>query len=298
MAYFGVDLSKHNGTVDWNTLAKHVDFAIIRIGWCGDTENELDVKFAENYAAAKKAGVKLGGYVYMYTETPAAAEKCASWVLSQIKGKTFELPIYCDMEDESIAKLSKTTLSNIATKFCDKIASGGYAVGIYANKYWFTEKLNKNLRSKYHTWIAHYTSGTDKYKGEFEMWQNSSTGHVDGVKGNVDTNYLYVDIFKKTAAPKPSAPAPKPTTHKGYSNGAEYFNGDYRYGKQYQVTAHSGLRLRSKAGNGTILTVMPFKAKVMWYGYYSKADGVVWRYVQFKHNGKTYTGFCSSKYLK
>lgn len=217
--YFGVDISEHNGTVDWAKVAKKVDFAILRICWVGNNQNKMDTTFEKNYEAAKKAGVKLGAYVYIYSKSTTAAEKGATWVLSKIKGKKFELPIYCDMEDPSITSLSKTALTNITKAFNEVIKKGGYDVGIYSSRYWFDNKLDKSIR-KYHTWIAHYTTGTDKYKGEYEMWQNSSKGKVDGVKGNVDTNYLYENIFKKeskpvthvTPTPTPSKPAYKTWT--------------------------------------------------------------------------------------
>lgn len=208
--YFGVDISEHNGTVDWSALAKKVDFAILRIGWVGNNSNKMDIRFVENYKAAKKAGVKLGAYVYMYSKSTSAAIKGAEWILKQIKGYDFELPIYCDMEDASIAGLGKKTLTDITDGFNRTIKAAGYTVGIYANKYWFDSKLNPSVK-KYHTWIAHYTSGTGKYKGEYEMWQNSSDGSVSGVKGRVDTNYLYEDVF---ASDKPSAPKPSTTTAK------------------------------------------------------------------------------------
>ena len=205
--YFGVDISEHNGTVDWTKVAKKVDFAILRIGWVGNTQNKMDKLFEKNYAAAKKAGVKLGAYVYMYTKNALNAKSGAEWILKQIKGKEFELPIYCDMEDPTISKLSKAELTNITIAFNEAIKKGGYVVGTYASRYWFDSKLDKLLRTKYHTWIAHYTSGTNKYKGEYEMWQNSSKGRVDGVSGNVDTNYLYEDIFDKPATTQPVTPS-------------------------------------------------------------------------------------------
>lgn len=201
--YFGIDISEHNGTVDWGKVAKKVDFAILRIGWVGNNNNHtIDKKFIENYKAAKEAGIKLGAYVYMYSKSTQTAKAGAKWVLDKIKGLSFDLPIYCDMEDPSISNLSKTGLTLITNAFNEVIKNAGYKVGVYANKYWFDSKLDKSVRTAHHTWIAHYTSGIEKYKGEYEMWQNSSKGKVDGVKGNVDTNYLYTDIF--TSTPKAS----------------------------------------------------------------------------------------------
>lgn len=219
--YFGIDISEHNGKVDWSKVAKKVDFAILRIGWVGNGNNHtVDKRFNENYTAAKKAGVKLGAYVYMYSKTTTAATNGANWALQQIKGKSFDLPIYCDMEDNSISSLSKSTLTAITDTFNSVIKKAGYTVGVYASRYWFDSKLDKSLCSKYHTWIAHYTSGANKYKGEYEMWQNSSKGRVDGISGSVDTNYLYENIFTSTASA--STPAANKSTAPTYKKGSTY----------------------------------------------------------------------------
>lgn len=89
---------------------------------------------------------------------------------------------------------------------------------------------------------------------------------------------------------------PEKTT--SYSNGAMSFDSKYKHGKAYTVNTKKGLRLRRKPVDGSTLCVMPFNATVMWYGYYSTINGVMWRYVQYKRNGKTFEGFCSSEYLK
>ncbi len=222
MSYFGVDISEHNGTVDWAKVAKKVDFAILRIGWVGNTQNKMDKTFAANYAAAKKAGVKLGAYVYIYSKTTAAAKSGAEWILRQLDGKTFDMPIYCDMEDQSIASLSKSTLTAITDAFNAVIKASGYKVGIYASRYWFDSKLDKSVCKAYNTWIAHYASGTDKYKGEYQMWQNSSKGRVDGVKGNVDTNYLYENVFTSVETEQPRRTTSTKVTAPTYKVGNIY----------------------------------------------------------------------------
>lgn len=214
--YDVVDLSQHNGTVDFKALATSVKAVVLRIGWCGNTENKLDTKFNEYYREAKKAGLKVGGYVYMYTKTPTASTKGAKWAIEQIKGKTFELPIYCDMEDKTIQGLSKTTLTNIAVVFCNEIKKAGYYAGIYASLYWWKNKLDGSLVKKYYSWVAHYTNGIkSKYKGKYGMWQYTSTGKVSGVKGNVDKNYLY-NYFFIEGRPTSTTPTTKPQPKKNY----------------------------------------------------------------------------------
>lgn len=66
----------------------------------------------------------------------------------------------------------------------------------------------------------------------------------------------------------------------------------------YTVTA-SALNVRHSAGiNNKIMTVIPRGTKVQCYGYYTPVGGVKWLYVMFTYKGVTYTGFCSSAYLK
>lgn len=295
MSYFGIDVSEHNGKIDWAKVASKVDFAILRIGWVGNKNNHtLDKRFRENYEAAKKNGVKLGAYVYIYSNSEEHAKQGAEWALNQIKGLTFDLPIYCDMEDASIKGLGKAKLTNIVKAFNTPIENAGYWAGVYANLDWYKNYLNADIEKRYTSWIAHYTSGTDKYKGVYDMWQNSSKGKVDGINGNIDTDYLYRDLFSKISG-KPTAS--KPTTPHTHSNGAEKFNSNYKYGKRYEVTANGGLRLRKGAGTGaSIITVLPKGSTVTWYGYYTVVNGVTWKYVKVNSSGKV--GYVSSEYLR
>lgn len=102
------------------------------------------------------------------------------------------------MEDNSIAQLGKDKLTEMTIAFNTVIENAGRWAGVYANRNWFDNYLHKDtLKQKYTTWIATYTSGTDKYKGEYDMWQNSSNGKIEGIVGNVDTNYMYRDLVNK-----------------------------------------------------------------------------------------------------
>lgn len=70
----------------------------------------------------------------------------------------------------------------------------------------------------------------------------------------------------------------------------------------YTVTA-SSLNVRNAAGTtdkvkNKVLVSIPKGTQVKNYGYYSVVNGVKWLYVQFTYKNVTYTGFCSSAYLK
>ncbi len=199
MHAFGIDVSEHNGTIDWRTASKHIDFAVLRLGWVSDHTHMPDQLFRKNYDACKKYGVKTGVYVYMYTTTPETAASGGKWASSMLQGLKLELPVYCDMEDDSLVRLGKTKISRIASAFCNEIEDAGRWAGIYANRNWYDHYLTAALARRYTTWIAHYTSGSTLYEGKYDMWQNSDTGRVKGVSGSVDTDYLYRDLFRAVA---------------------------------------------------------------------------------------------------
>ena len=64
----------------------------------------------------------------------------------------------------------------------------------------------EEIKRRYTTWIASYKSGTDCYKGEYDIWQNSSKGQVNGINGNVDTNYMYRDLIAEIGNKSVSQP--------------------------------------------------------------------------------------------
>ncbi len=195
---FGIDVSQHNGQINWDKVKSKIDFAILRLGWIGNKNNHtLDTYFERNYNECKRLGIPVGVYVYNYCNSETTIKSGATWTLEKLKGKTLELPVYLDMEDESIASLGKTNLTNMCIAFNSVIENAGIWAGVYANKNWFDNYLNNDIiKSKYTTWIAHYgLLETKHYPGVYDMWQNADNGKIDGINGNVDTNYLYRDLI-------------------------------------------------------------------------------------------------------
>ena len=100
------------------------------------------------------------------------------------------------MEDKEIKVEGKDKLTELVIAFNTEIEKGGKWAGVYANRDWFNNYLNKDeIKRRYTTWIATYCAGTNKYEGEYDMWQNSSDGHINGINGRVDTNYMYRDLI-------------------------------------------------------------------------------------------------------
>ena len=231
MSKFGIDVSQHQGKINWDEVQSQIDFAILRLGWIGNKENHTtDVQFERNYAECKRLGIPVGVYVYCYANNENAAKSGANWTVKSLSDKTFELPVYIDMEDSSISDLSKDLLTDICISFNSIIEANNMWAGVYADLDWFENHLNKDIiKSKYTTWIAHYTSGNDKHKGEYDMWQNSSNGILNGINGKVDTNYMYRDLMSEIGNIKQSEPQ---TTKSVVDLAYEVLDGKYGDGEE------------------------------------------------------------------
>lgn len=194
---FGIDVSQHQGEINWDKVKSQINFAILRLGWIGNKENHtLDTQFERNYSECKRLGIPVGVYVYCYSNCEETAKSGANWAIEKLTGKSLELPVYIDMEDNSIADQGKDVLTNICITFNNIIEASGRWAGVYANRNWYDNYLNKDeIKRRYTTWIATYVDAIDKYKGEYDIWQNSSKGRIDGITGYVDTNYMYRDLI-------------------------------------------------------------------------------------------------------
>lgn len=177
----GIDISEHNGNIDFLKVKQSgIDFVIIRIGWIGNKENHtVDKKFEEYYTQAKYAGLKIGFYVYSYCNSVISIVSGVKWVLNQIKNKTFDMPIFLDLEDSTISKLTKYNLTNQAYQFCYLIEREGKKAGIYANLDWFKNKIDVNSLIRYKIWLAEW-NGKENHTATFkvDLWQYTSNGQV------------------------------------------------------------------------------------------------------------------------
>ncbi len=190
----GIDVSSYQGEINWNVVKSNVDFAILRVGY-GMYNSQKDKQFERNYAECKRLGIPVGVYHYSYAKNVEQARKEANLTLNWLKDKELQLPVYFDIEDPSQIGLGKENLTNICMEFCSIIEKEGFWAGIYANKYWLTSILNRELlESKYTIWVAQYYNRST-YEGKFDIWQNSSSGRINGIIGNVDTNYMYRDLI-------------------------------------------------------------------------------------------------------
>ena len=189
----GIDVSIHNGKIDWSKVDKNVDFVIIRAGY-GRLITQKDKNFEEYYSELKKINKPIGLYWYSYATSVEEAELESKICLEVIKNKKFEYPIYYDIEEKKIFDKGKEIVSQIAEKFCSILTENKYLCGIYCSTFFLKNYFNDEIKEKYPIWVAHYTTN-DKpsYDGYYGIWQYSCTGKIDGINGDVDLDYGYVD---------------------------------------------------------------------------------------------------------
>ena len=200
---WGIDVSHHNGAINWDAVRNSgVNFAILKIGEYRESTGRTlkDEHFEEYYAACKARGIAVGGYIYSYAFNPNEALHEAEACLSMIQGKSFEMPIFFDLEDHLVSdainsgRTDVQNVTNAVITFCDTMQSRGYQAGVYSYRNFFYEYLDMSALERYHVWLAHYVSETD-YTGKYDMWQYTSSGSLPGISGNVDLNWCFKRFY-------------------------------------------------------------------------------------------------------
>lgn len=188
----GIDVSEHNGSINWGVTSQYIDFAMLRAGW---GYYQSDRFFTTNFNGASSYGVPIGIYHYSYALNLEEAKREADGLIAALQGKNIQYPVFIDMEDadgykERNGMPSNQMLQEICIYFCERLTAAGYTAGVYANLNWWTNRLDNPELDKYVKWVAQWNS-TCTYSKPYQMWQYSNNGSVPGISGRVDMNYSY-----------------------------------------------------------------------------------------------------------
>lgn len=190
----GIDVSKYQGDIDWDTVANNVDFVIIRCGYGDDEADQDDVKWNRNVEACERLGIPYGVYIYSYAMTEGQALSEAQHVIRLLQGHSPTLPVYLDLEDSNTTgTLTCASILRHTKIFCEAIEEAGYIPGVYATTSWWSGKLASGEYNRWNRWAARFSDSLN-YNGEINAWQYSETGAIPGISGNVDLNYWYGDF--------------------------------------------------------------------------------------------------------
>lgn len=202
MVFKGIDVSHHNGKINWSKVKKSgIDFAIIRGGY---GIANIDKCAEYNIENALANDIDVGVYWFSYAgdvkTVMQEAERCYNFI-KKWNGK-IKYPIYFDWEYDSYnynlkkgIKCGKEIVSAMADAFCNILENYGYYAGIYTNIDYYNNFFTDTVKNKYGLWIAQWST---KCKIEnFDIWQYGAeqnlidSKYIDGISGVVDKNITY-----------------------------------------------------------------------------------------------------------
>lgn len=193
-AVFGIDVSHHQGKIDWEAVAGDgVRFAMIRLGFRGYATGELraDACLEENLKGARENGILVGAYFFSQAVTPQEAEEEADFALELLDGRPLDYPLAFDWERIKPGRNARTdglpgeTVTACAAAFTDRIRQGGYVPMLYMNPDLGYLTYDLGTLPELPFWLAHFEERPD-FCYDFDLWQYSSEGHVEGIRGKVD----------------------------------------------------------------------------------------------------------------
>lgn len=203
----GVDVSKYQGSIDWAKVkAAGIDFAMIRVGarGYGSAQLMLDDNFVTNIMGARAAGLETGAYFFSQATTEEEAVEEANFTVGALMNYGATYPVAIDVEwiENDRARtddLTSEERTDLAVKFCETVKAFGYKPMIYASRDMLIAGMLPEKLKDYDVWLSddyRPEVGTD-YPYEFNMWQYTRKGNVDGIPGEVDVNISFVNYKEK-----------------------------------------------------------------------------------------------------
>lgn len=208
----GIDIShwqNDRGSIDWAKVkADGVEFAIVK---ATERNNYVDPFFKQNVAGAKAVGIKVGAYHFARFKDEQTMIAELNHFLSTIKGVGLTYPAVLDIETNE-HKVGRSALTDLAVKFLEGIEKAGYFAMIYSGKSFLENTLDESKLNRFAKWVARYNSTLGRSS---DIWQYTSTGSINGIKGDVDVNWSYRDDLKgelngQAPAQTVVTPAPQP----------------------------------------------------------------------------------------
>lgn len=184
----GIDISHHQGTIDWATLKDEavIDERPIRFIMIKATEgaNKIDENFKDNFYNAREYGFTRGAYHFYGTRSTAKAQ--AQFFISQVKLEKGDLPPVLDVEHKPSNQTDEEFKQSVLEWL--RIVKNHYGVPpiVYTYYKFKLRYLSDPAFDAYPYWIAHYYVDKVEYEGAWKFWQHTDAGSLPGIKGPVD----------------------------------------------------------------------------------------------------------------
>lgn len=256
---YGIDVSEHNGTLDWAKIrASGISFAIIRTGY---GVRHKDAQFENNLRGALAQGIPVGVYHFSYALTAAGAASEADYVLSLLEPwrEQISLPVFFDFEYDTVryaedngVTLGKQSFNDHAVAFLEKVKAAGYRPGIYYNLDYKNRFVDDSRLGGYVQWYAQYNS-TASWTG-YDLWQYSSSHTIGGLSGRFDINVADESLLTRFQSPEEPPQPPEESPQPPEEEPAPTLPDLVRYYRLSDVTSETYLGTLNKLiGKGYLL---------------------------------------------
>ena len=181
--YDGIDISSHQGMIDWGKVSSDKD---IRFVYIKATEGSTyrSPHYAYNVTQARRHGVLVGSYHYL-TSSSSIDEQFNNFSKFALKSVQDLIPM---LDVEVRGNWSRSQLIDSVDKFCD-LVEGHYGVQpmIYSTMGFYNKNLTPHF-NKHHLYIGRYSNAEPEinWEGEYTIWQYSETGIIPGIDAYVD----------------------------------------------------------------------------------------------------------------
>ncbi|HIV87351.1 MAG TPA: glycoside hydrolase family 25 protein [Candidatus Pygmaiobacter gallistercoris] len=195
MAFYGIDVSYYQGTIDWQKVQVNgPDFCFVRMGYAnGDGTLTIDSEFENNMNGIADTCIDTGVYLYSYLRTEQAAVEAAGEFLAIAQNYCLTMPLVFDLENTEIyGSLGKELTTGIAQTFLGRVRDAGYYPMLYSNPNFVENYLNIADLEEFDFWVADYRSFI-RYTGPYGIWQYTDQGVIDGIGSRVDLDIAYRD---------------------------------------------------------------------------------------------------------
>lgn len=197
-----IDVSEHNGQINWQAVKDAGWHAIIRIGYGSDDPGQDDKWAVYNMDECERLGIPYGVYIYSYAQNTDMARSEAYHTLRMIQGRHLSYPVYYDLEEGYLYNYA----ADLAYAFGEVIEAAGYWCGVYSSTSWWQGSLAR-LGDRFTKWVAHWGVSQPGVWGD--IWQYTSDEVGPGCHGRTDCNIAYRDFPAEIGGAAPN-PHPNP----------------------------------------------------------------------------------------
>lgn len=187
-----IDVSEHQGWIDWELATECVDGVIIRIGYGSDYESQDDKYASRNMDECERLGIPYGVYLYSYASDMGEVASEIEHALRMLEGRNPVLGIWFDTEQAGLEWIS----FDAAMAFCGAMRDAGYRTGVYCYQSWYYSYMG-GIERQWPIWFASYTDSPVMPDNVY-AWQYTSDGYVNGIGGRVDMNHWYHEDWFET----------------------------------------------------------------------------------------------------